>query len=214
MSSSKPPIHPTRQQLDELEALLQRMLALPVNQLEGETGNLSLPALAPIDMPPDWDNGDSAVLSTETARQARDKATATKVDRPEDGVRPSAGAQLGNDSIRTDEVNRPEGERASRRWPEPDASQNGGAPAANLTIATQSATGERPWYPIVARRIPWSLRPLVWSNRAFDRCAGHLGASGRWLRGPRGRTWIGWSGVALLASAVAWAWLEWMGWTW
>lgn len=28
--------HPTRQQLDDLEALMQRMLALPVNQVEGE----------------------------------------------------------------------------------------------------------------------------------------------------------------------------------
>lgn len=39
MATSRPPqssepVHPTRQQLDELDALLQRMLDLPVNQLE------------------------------------------------------------------------------------------------------------------------------------------------------------------------------------
>jgi hypothetical protein len=209
MSTSKQPIHPTRQQLDELEALLQRMLALPVNQLDGEASNVSLPALAPIDMPPDWDTGDSAVLSTEAAREARE-STALKADGVGDAPRPAAAAQLRND-VRTD---RPAAERDPRRWPEADADQNVVAPATNLTIVTQSATGERPWFPAGGRRIPWAWQPLVWGNRAFDRCAGHLGASGRWLRGPRGRAWIGWSGFALLASAAAWAWLEWMGWTW
>jgi hypothetical protein len=204
MSSSKPPIHPTREQLDELEALLERMLALPVNQLEGETSNLSLPTLAPIDMPPDWETGDSAVLSA----QARDRGAAA----PSEEVRPLAGGQLGKNGAAADEVNRG---ADSPRWSAPDDSQNVEAPATNLTIVTRPAVGERPWpLPAGARRIAWPLRPLVWSNRAFDRCAGRFGAAGRWLRGPRGRALVGWSGVALLVSATAWAWLEWMGWTW
>jgi hypothetical protein len=40
------PVHPTRQQLDELEALMQRMLALPVNQLEDEPP-AEIPLLVP-----------------------------------------------------------------------------------------------------------------------------------------------------------------------
>jgi hypothetical protein len=188
------------------------MLALPVNQLDSDAGNLSLPVLAPIDMPPDWDNGDSAVLSTDAAREARDQGTALKVDAAGDAARPAAAAA--HDLRRTDEVDRPAPERDGRRWPEAEADQNVDAPATKLTIVTQSATGARPWFPVGARRVPWALQPLVWSNRAFDRCAGHLGASGRWLRGPRGRAWIGWSGIALLAGAAAWAWFEWMGWTW
>jgi hypothetical protein len=204
MSSSKPSNHPTRQQLDELEALLERMLALPVNQLDGETSNLSLPTLAPIDMPPDWEASDSALMST----QAREPGAATKADE----ARPVVAAQLGNGAATTDEAQRA---ADSSRWKADEDRQNPAVPATNLTVVTRPAVGERPWpLPAGARRIAWPLRPLVWSNRAFDRCAGHLGAPGRWLRGPRGRALVGWSGLALLGSAMAWAWLEWMGWTW
>jgi hypothetical protein len=38
--------HPTRQQLDDLEALMQRMLALPVNQGDDEPG-AELPSISP-----------------------------------------------------------------------------------------------------------------------------------------------------------------------
>src|SRR5438874_8706130 len=41
------PEHPTRQQLDELDALLQRMLALPVNPAEGEQARPVEPAPPP-----------------------------------------------------------------------------------------------------------------------------------------------------------------------
>jgi hypothetical protein len=34
LSPRSAPVHPTRQQLDELDALLQRMLDLPVNQID------------------------------------------------------------------------------------------------------------------------------------------------------------------------------------
>jgi hypothetical protein len=213
MSSSKQPVHPTRQQLDELEALLQRMLALPVNQLEGENSSLALPALTPIDMPPDWETADSAVLSTETARQARDHAVTAKDERVADEGRSVGNGQLGMSQTADDDSAAPA--TATPRWTEPEESQNVGAATTNLTIVTRPATGERPWHlPASARRIPWPLQPLVWSNRAFDRCAGRLGRPGRWLRSSTGRALIGWSGIALLASAAAWAWLEWMGWTW
>jgi hypothetical protein len=43
-------VHPTRQQLDELDALLQRMLELPVNQVE-ETASTSAPPVEPQSTP-------------------------------------------------------------------------------------------------------------------------------------------------------------------
>lgn len=51
------PAHPTRQQLDELEALMQRMLELPVNHLDEDAGSppvgTVLPASPPWpDLPP------------------------------------------------------------------------------------------------------------------------------------------------------------------
>jgi hypothetical protein len=49
------PVSPTRQQLDELEALMQRMLALPVHPLEAETEpapEAPAPVEAPVVVPP------------------------------------------------------------------------------------------------------------------------------------------------------------------
>ena len=46
------PVHPTRQQLDELDALLQRMLELPVNQLEESAATAEEADLAPAPVPP------------------------------------------------------------------------------------------------------------------------------------------------------------------
>jgi hypothetical protein len=56
---------------------------------------------------------------------------------------------------------------------------------------------------------------VVWSNRVFDRWTVRMGgAFGRWLRGPQGRALLGWTGLILLASALAWGMIDWMGWTW
>ena len=49
---SAAPANPMRQQLDELDALLQRMLALPVNQLEEPVGGLEERTAAPADAVP------------------------------------------------------------------------------------------------------------------------------------------------------------------
>jgi hypothetical protein len=77
------------------------------------------------------------------------------------------------------------------------------------------ASAARPWQPIAApRRVPMLIRPLVSVNRAFDRLTGRFGRPGRWLRGPRGRGLLGWSGLLFFAVAAGWAVLEWMGWTW
>ena len=47
---SSAPVHPTRQQLEELDALLKRMLDLPVNPAgdEAEAKEVPAPAAAPI----------------------------------------------------------------------------------------------------------------------------------------------------------------------
>jgi hypothetical protein len=58
------------------------------------------------------------------------------------------------------------------------------------------------------------LRPLVVVNRAFDRGTLRLGAVGCWLRRPRGRQVLGWTGLLLLAAALARVILDWIGWTW
>src|SRR5713226_5364032 len=44
---STPTANPTRQQLDELDALLQRMLSLPLNQLDADVSNPPPPPVRP-----------------------------------------------------------------------------------------------------------------------------------------------------------------------
>jgi hypothetical protein len=58
------------------------------------------------------------------------------------------------------------------------------------------------------------LRPLVWINQAFDWLAARCGPLGRWLCSPAGRAVLGYGGLLLLASALGWGLLDWMGWTW
>jgi hypothetical protein len=56
----------------------------------------------------------------------------------------------------------------------------------------------------------WWL-PLEWGNQFFDRCVGRLGKPARWLRRPSGRALLGWSGLMLLAGALAlllWDWIR------
>jgi hypothetical protein len=56
------------------------------------------------------------------------------------------------------------------------------------------------------------LGPVLWVNRTFDRGTEWLGRPGRWLRGHHGRTFLGWLGISLLALALAWQLLAWIGW--
>ena len=60
---------------------------------------------------------------------------------------------------------------------------------------------------------PWLLRPILRINRLFDTVALGLGAPGRWLRRPAGRTLLGLLGLALLGAAAALVLLDRSGWT-
>src|SRR5207302_5916984 len=48
------------------------------------------------------------------------------------------------------------------------------------------------------------LRLIVGLNRAFEYGAGCFGPPGRWLSGPLGKTFLGWTGLAFLVAAGAW----------
>jgi hypothetical protein len=171
----------TRQQLDELDALLQRMLALPVAPVDEADQAVEPPAV-----------GTSS--SNGSAHAGEEFAVRTVAlihldpDRPETPPSPATSEQVAT----------------------PDAAVPAPAPAPE-----PAAAGEPVPAPQRERRpLPVWLRPVVWANRAFDHAAGWLGAPGRWLRRPWGRTLLGLSGLLLLAGAVAWVVLEWMGWPW
>jgi hypothetical protein len=60
---------------------------------------------------------------------------------------------------------------------------------------------------------PWLL-PLSWCNWVFDRTTTPLGAPGRWLRHPAGRALLGWTGLLCLVIAAGLAVGDALGWTW
>ena len=164
--STQSPVFPTRQQLDDLDALMERMLALPVSQPEEETERATVPKVVPVsqagprtvpEAPPWFDNEPAAVaVLPPPDRLEKMEAAPRPVEAPRDHPRPAP------------------------------------APA----------------------RAAWPLRPLIWCNRAFDRWTFSLGRTGRWLRHPVGRNFLGGFGLLCLAGAAAWAILDWIGWTW
>ena len=48
-------------------------------------------------------------------------------------------------------------------------------------------------------------------NRLYDRSTAWLGPVGRWLRGEQGRSLLGWTGAAMLAAALVWAAVRYLG---
>jgi hypothetical protein len=183
------PNNPTRQLLDELDALMERMLALPVEDVEGEPlppprspllREPAAPLIAPIEAPPSLTHRVEMIRST---------------------VPPTAGP--------------------SSRFPAEPALPT----AAATTTSPPPVVASPRWSPkgILARgidvpppeiRAAWWMRPVLWSNRAFDRATLRLGPFGRWLRGATGRTLLGWTGLVLLALALTCLVLDVVGWTW
>lgn len=176
MSNARPTPHPTRQQLDELEALMQRMLALPVSPAAGEP-----PPAPPAPAPEAPENAPAAEAAPVAAPPPGTEFSSFLPPAPLPEPEPRAG-------------------EVEERDAEP---------------APPAPTADRPSRPAGRRRpVGRGLRPLLWVNGAFDRATVRLGGPGRWLRGPRGRAWLGGTGLVLLATAVAWGVLDWMGWPW
>jgi hypothetical protein len=215
------PSHPTRQLLDELDALMKRMLALPVNQIEDElrakaeraTAAAEAPAadrppMAPEDgetgpdspaaeeLPADWPAEEDTPEDREQAREHDAPSVLVAEEEPDlERIIPASPEVLAA-------IGRPPREPERKRDPAPREPDSAG-----VTALAGGGPG-----PAVAVPPVW-LRPLVWSNRAFDRCMAWLGGPGQWLRGHNGRAMLGWTGLGLLAGALAWLLANQIGWT-
>ncbi len=177
---------PTRRQLDDLDALLQRMLALPVEPAE-EPQPVGLPDPGPLFPDPLTPPAGNLILADPGLPSLQPPAP------------PPPRAALAPESVPLPLLNPvPPTERRPPVLPPPDRSLS---PRAALIAS-------RPPSP------PLLLRPVLWLNRLFDAAAFGLGAPGRWLRRPTGRTLLGLVGVLLLAAAAALALVDRIGWTW
>ena len=155
------PDHPTKHQLDELDALMERMLALPVNQPEDLVSMPRLPA-RPV------------------------KTVSLPMVQPTFAVSETL-----------------EPKQVSKATPAPVL--------ASAIKPVRSQLQERAFAP---RAVSFWLQPAVWCNRVYDAGTAMLGPPGRWLRGRKGRTMLGLTGLALITAALAWAAVDTWGWTW
>lgn len=204
----------TRQMLDELDALMERMLALPVQ----EPDPAELAAL------PDAEPLVSASLSlaeaeppgevvTELIEPPPAPAPECEGPPPEYIHAPAVDTVLRESSAPSYTVSLADEPAFAPAPPEPEPSAEP-APA-------QPPPPDRMLPPLIelkppeplARKAPnrpyvlWKGRlwnGLIWLNRRFDHETYRLGRYGRWLRTPRGRQVLGWAGVALFLLALVW----------
>jgi hypothetical protein len=218
--SSRPPGapgHPTRQLLDELDALMQRMLSLPVNQLEDELRTTAV-AEAP-DLPaPETEDSSPAPAALREAPEEREPLPApallTLPAIPEEAQVPEQAGPNSQDPALTD------WEPSIPASPEVLAAIGLRPPAEEEPAAPPVRGGGLPTAPAAPDDADvgpppalW-MRPLVGINRLFDRGTVWLGRPGQWLRSPGGRGLLGWIGLGLLAGTLAWVLTGGFDWTW
>jgi hypothetical protein len=202
MATAPSPNELTRQQLDELDALLQRMLALPLNppdtpapapaaQAVPRPAVPDLPPTLPT-VPPNWRVDPPAAPAPHLL------LAATPLPLP-DPIVPPPALEVERAPLRVAAKQMPQPEHAA---PEPVrvvAPRLSDDPAPTPTpkpdlppLPPQLATE-------IAPPTPWALVPLVAVNRLTDAVLGVLGPVGKALRSGFGRNVFGVAGILLIA---------------
>jgi hypothetical protein len=231
-SSAKPAaeMHPTRQQLDELDALLRRMLDLPVQPADAAPSAATppepepaLPAEAhkPREKSPTGPPVSYVVIET-AGPSTPEPAAAPQAPRPE--AEPEGWIPFRSSWQPSPQTWGPLAESWKQArtagLPAPPAADSRTAVAepSSPPAVVDSAPEPKPM-PATAPAAPaasppltltWNpparpraLAPLIWFNRLFDACLTPLAGPGRWLRGSGGRSFLGFVGLACLGAAVA-----------
>lgn len=186
--------------LAELDSLLERMMALPVTSLDEEPAALPSRAAPPPDMP--------VITVTEALPELLSSPPASAVTTTSDDL-----------YVQSLLHEKPEEPPVPTRPPEPVAIWDNPPPKEEK--AEPEAPPRSPLLPIPPPPIRpaegepaiW-MRPILWCNHAVDCCTVPLGAPGRWLRQPGGRTLLGWAGLMMLAAVGGLALCDCLGWTW
>jgi hypothetical protein len=233
----------TRQMLDELDALMDRMLALPVNDLDDSvppppdivrmrTVSATLTVLeAPVVEAPAVEASmlqvpvlEAPVIESPAAEKREEKMEEKVLQKPVT-VRdrsaylqesfPSYTTDLESDSVGSDEfLFRP----TAKGTKIDDAQSPDDEIPPSITKLAGTAAKHRPAagakHAPKKSKGPLILLPLLLLNKAFDVTTVLLGAPGAWLRGPGGRRVLGWTGFALIAGAGLWLAKDFLGWTW
>lgn len=210
----------TKQQLEELDLLLQRMLALPTSDA-GPSAALSTPPEAFVPSPPTlpmparsappdqsvlhaWrvqnPAGDSSVIPF----PAQQPPLATPVDSPEPRFVVNAAASAPPAASYPYQMVFGPQTAAAAPVLTPGAAPKG-IPAPQWVAPKASASSEP---------LPFMLLPLYVLNKLFDLLTFPLGPIGTWLRQPAGRNTLGWLGVLMILAAIGWGVADWYGLDW
>lgn len=221
MSTPAPPRHPgvlhaTQQQLDELDALIQRMLTLPVNQADDDPFADLPPVPPPLGPDEREELAEVPALAPRVSAIVRPPEVSMP-ERPPEFLLMKAPQPEPHPQLSSPEVSAPLPSFSVESPPVanielPEANHRGEERSNERAIATPARPiGERQ---ALLANLAWWHRPLVHVNRGFDRLTVPFGPAGCWLRGERGRAVLGWTGLVFLAAALAWGFLDWVRWNW
>jgi hypothetical protein len=185
-SSAQPPPSPSisaiLDQLDELEALMRRMLTIPVN---GEAEEGAVPPSRQTGLPERVTGEGDYRSSAPQSRPAPSQPRGSR-DLPlsiANGSMPSRKESL----VTNEQQERPAPSARAAPLPRPNAKVPAAGPVVGL----------------------WQ-RPLEWIDHRLRTFADSLGPTGRWLTGERGRAVVGAIGLSLIAAALAWGVYDWL----
>ncbi len=202
----------TKQMLDELDALMEKMLALPVNDLD-DAAAFPAPTLTLLEPPsvpnPAPAQSEPAAQTTQQAvREAPSLALRAGVAAPE----PAVPLPFNPPHFELPAAPASEPESLQFDAPAPEPLTNEVMPVSvlsNFEPLLQEIAD-----PPTSLQTRWLYQPLMLVNQGFDRTTLVLGGAGRWLRSEAGRMLLGLSGIALMVAAVVWLLKDWLGWNW
>jgi hypothetical protein len=226
MSNSRPSeiadttLSTTRQMLDELDALMERMLALPVNDLEGSPMPLPPPHFAagltpaeasrPMPLAEKLDS----IKPVESMGGPPSKVLVGRLaELPASATPPSEPAPQKPSLKRLDLAEEPE----SQTSPAKEVLWSTEVSPPDLIMPPLPEKPSLPDIPLPpAGRLAGSTlwRPLLILNLVFDGITYLFGPLGAWLRTSAGRMTLGYVGLGLMAVAAAWWLHDLLGWTW
>ncbi len=213
----------TKQMLDELDALMEQMLALPVTEpdatqpfpkaiVRGPTLAATLTLLEPPPVAPPPKPAPATPAKSVTAPPSTPESVAD--DAEEQADHPVLNPP--HLSLSTPE-SEPEPETETEPEPQPEAIEQP-KPLTNAVLPPSVMSRLEPLLaevpdlalPVVTN---WFYLPLVWLNELFDSLTSSVWGTG-WMRGPGGRLFLGFSGLTFLLIAIGWALVDWKGWNW
>jgi hypothetical protein len=198
----------TKQMLDELDALMEKMLSLPVNEPE-EAPSFPQEPVKPPKLTP-------TLSATLTLLQAPAPLPVSAPPPPPPPEVTTIPESLTSHSV----INPPHlglppnlvgfAPPSHDATPQPAPLTNEVTPPSVLPKLEPLLTDiPEPEAPLATQ---WGYLPLVWLNLLFDHATMPLGPIGTLLRSQVGRALLGLAGIALMLAAAAWFVKDWLGW--